>query len=399
MKVVGVGGRCQWFEMPSGKWILLVTISLLLLILSDYCKLVKRRRDDVIGNRFKLARSAAGLSLRGLSDRIENLVSAQAIGKYERDEAMPRSGVLMALADALGVSVDYLVGDTGMSLRAVHFRAKSRISRREQDRIGALVLHRLERYLTIEEVLDLQSVHWEQPRWAPYPVFNGLHEADRAASNLRNDWGLGLNPIPDMAELMEDRGIKIFCCSLSDGIDGMTADVRREGHSDAHVIVIDEDVSRDRQRFTIAHEIGHIVLDVSPGMGREMAVHRFAGAFLMPEEALWASIGKHRSNIDWRELLGLKLAFGMSIQAITHRCRALGIISQALLTRLVDTFAEVGWRGPPYREPLDMVGNRLGRFERLCFRALAEGAISESKAAELLEVPVGDLDRQWVPSA
>ena len=132
-----------------------------------------------------------------------------------------------------------------------------------------------------------------------------------------------------------------------------------------------------------------MILDVSPGMDRELAVHRFAGAFLMPEEALWASIGRHRSNIDWRELLGLKLAFGMSIQAITHRCRALGIISEALRKRLFDTFKQVGWRSPPYREPLDMAGSRLGRFERLCFRALAEGAISESKAAELLDVPSG----------
>ena len=41
----------------------------------------------------------------------------------------------------------------------------------------------------------------------------------------------------------------------------------------------------------------------------------------------------------------------------------------------------------------------LGRFERLCLRALAEGAISESRAAELLDVPVGELDSQWVPIA
>ena len=65
----------------------------------------------MIGNRLKLARSASGLSLRGLSDRIDNRVTAQAIGKYERDESMPSSGVLIALADALNVSVNYLVGD------------------------------------------------------------------------------------------------------------------------------------------------------------------------------------------------------------------------------------------------------------------------------------------------
>jgi transcriptional regulator with XRE-family HTH domain len=48
-----------------------------------------------------LARAASGLSLRELQEAIQNRVTAQAIGKYERDEDMPSSGVLAALARAL----------------------------------------------------------------------------------------------------------------------------------------------------------------------------------------------------------------------------------------------------------------------------------------------------------
>ena len=348
----------------------------------------------MIGNRLKLARSASRLSLRGLSDRIHNSVSAQAIGKYERNESMPSSGVLIALADALRVSVSYLAGDPAITLQSVDFRTKELASKREGDRIKAMVLHKLERYLTIEELLGLPSVHWHQPQSAPYPVINDLLEADRAASSLRNDWGLGLNPIPDMAELMEDRGVKVLFCDLS-GVDGLTTQVQRDGLPDAHVIVINQHHTRDRQRFTIAHEIGHMILDISTDVDEEKAAHRFAGAFLMPEEVLWTKIGKHRSNIDWRELIALKLTYGTSLQAITYRCKDLGIINQALMGRLFDIFKEDGWRSPPYREPLDMLGDRFGRFERLCFRALAERAISESKASELLEVSVFDLDSHW----
>ena len=349
----------------------------------------------MIRNRLRLARSAAGLSLRGLSDRMDNQVSAQAIGKYERDEAMPRSRVLIALADALNVPVSYLSGHPGMSLQAVDFRTKRVTSRREEHRIGAMVLQKLERYLSIEEILNMPSIHWDRPNLAPYPVVSGLLEADRAASALRNDWGLGLNPIYDMAELMEDHGVKVFFCPLEEGIDGLTAHVERENQPDARVIVVSQDVSRYRQRFTIAHEIGHMVLDTSSDVDSEEATYRFAGAFLMPEEVLWSKIGKHRSDIDWREFLALKLSFGMSIQAVTHRCRNLGIISQSLSNRLFDTFESLGWRRPPYREPLDTQGNRIGRFERLCLRALAEGAISESRASELLEVPVKELTDEW----
>jgi len=55
----------------------------------------------MIGARLKVARGASGLSLRALEDKIGRAVSAQAIGKYERDEAMPGSATLIALARGL----------------------------------------------------------------------------------------------------------------------------------------------------------------------------------------------------------------------------------------------------------------------------------------------------------
>ena len=349
----------------------------------------------MIGNRLRLARSAAGLSLRELSGRMDNKVTAQAIGKYERNESMPRSGVLIALADALNVSVTYLTGDSGIRLQSVAFRTDEKVGKREGDRIWATVLHLLERYLTIEDILGLPSVRWNRPRSAPYPVVNDLLEADRAASSLRQEWGFGLNPLPEVAELMEDKGVKVLFCPLSNDMSGLTAIVRRDDLYDVHVIVVNQDHNRHRQRFTIAHEIGHLVLDVSSRVDEEKAAHRFAGAFLLPEQVLWAKLGKHRSYIDWKELLVLKLIFGISLQAITYRCKDLGIISNALMGRLFDIFKKLGWRSPPYKEPLDALGNKFGRFEQLCYRALSEGAISESKASELLEISVHDLDR-WI---
>ena len=346
----------------------------------------------MIGNRLKLARAVSGLSLRGLSDRMDNFVTAQAIGKYERDESMPSSRVQIALADALHVSVNYLAGDPGMSLLSVDFRAKKVGSRSEDDRTRAMVLHMLERYLAIEEILGLPSVNWDSPRSAPYPVFKDLLEADRAAMSFRLDWGLGLNPIPNISELMEDRGVKVLFRSLADGVNGLTAHVRRENLSDVYVIVVDSNVGGDRQRLTIAHEIGHLVLEISDEMDEEKAAYRFAGALLLPEEVLWKEIGRHRTAIGMAELLRLKQVFGISVQAITYRCMDLGIISPALMGRMFRQYQKLGWRKPPYEEEFSMPGERSGRFETLCFRALAEGAISEAKASELLEIPVQDID-------
>lgn len=63
----------------------------------------------MIGKRLKLAREAAGLSLRAMEEAIRGKVSAQAIGKYENDQMMPGSDVLLALARALKVSPEYLL--------------------------------------------------------------------------------------------------------------------------------------------------------------------------------------------------------------------------------------------------------------------------------------------------
>ena len=348
----------------------------------------------MIGRRLNLSRAAAGLSLRDLEARIGGRVTAQAISKYERDESMPSSGVLIALADALGVSVDYLVGgDRDMALEAVEFRKKKLTSKREEAQVEARVLHLLERYLTVEELLDLSSVAWDKPREAPWPVPRGPEEAEHAAVGLRAAWGLGLDPIPDLVELLEERGVKVLSMALAN-IDGLTARVRREDKGIAPVIVANAGDWGERQRFTVAHELGHMVLDIAPKVDDEKSAHRFAGAFLIPAETLRGEIGKRRTSVGWGELFDLKRVFGVSVQALTYRCKDLGIFSNALFRQLFDEFSRRGWRRPPYREPHAMEGEKPTRFERLCFRALAEGAISDAKAAELLGIPVHELNRR-----
>lgn len=343
-----------------------------------------------IGQRIKISRRAKGLSLRDLEARIDNRVTAQAISKYERDESMPSSGVLIVLADVLGVSIDYLASDSEVALEAVEFREKRLTSRREEAQVEAKVLDLLERYLTVEEILHLPTVAWNMPRDAPWPVLHDVAEAEQAAICLRSHWGLGLDPIPNLVELLEERGIKVLTMPLSN-IDGLTARVRREDRSVAPVIVVNRHDGGERQRFTLAHELGHMALEVTPNINNEKAAHRFSGAFLMPAETLRAGVGKHRKSIGWSELFYLKRIFGVSVQALTYRCKDLGIFGNPLFRQLFNEFKDRGWRSPPYGEPWAMNGEEPRRFERLCLRAFAEGAISQSKAAELLRYSVHEL--------
>ena len=321
-----------------------------------------------VGQRIRVCRHASGLSLRDLEARIGNRVTAQAISKYERDEAMPGSGVLIALADALDVSVDYLASDSDIRLEAVDFRKKRLTSKREEAQVEARVLHLLERYLAVEEILRLPTVAWDMPREAPWPVLHDLAEAEHAALGLRAYWSLGLDPIPNLVELVEERGIKVLSMNLTN-IDGLTARVRREDRSVASVIVVNRGDWGERQRFTVAHELGHMVLDVAPKIDDEKAAHRFAGAFLMPAETLRVEIGKRRKSMGWSELFDLKRLFGVSVQALTYRCKDLGIFGNPLFRLLFNEFTRRGWRSPPYKEPWAMPGERPMRFERLVLSA------------------------------
>lgn len=345
----------------------------------------------MIGQRLKVARTAAGLSLRELQEKIGNLVTAQMIGRYERDEAMPGSAILIALADALDVSENYLVDQSDLRLEAVEFRKNRITNRKEEASVEATVLDAVERYLTIEDLVGAASAAWTPPPGAPFPV-RSLDEAEAAAARLRTLWNLGLDTVPNLAEFLEERGIKVMVIPLPRSVSGLACKVRQRTGRSVPVIVVNAADTGERQRLTIAHELGHVVLDVRHDVDEEKAAFRFGSAFLIPAEVLWAEVGQHRRAIAVGELVELKTLFGVSAQAIAYRCKELGIIGPGVHRGLFESFARLGWRSAPYHEPNPMLPENPRRFHRLCYRALAEGVVSEAKAAELLRLSVRQLN-------
>jgi Zn-dependent peptidase ImmA (M78 family) len=343
--------------------------------------------------KLKSARKAAGLSLRGLQERIGNAVTAQAIGRYERGEMRPTPDVLKRIAEALGVSENHLVSEGGIRLGKIEFRENFIRSKKEEAQVEAKVLRHLGRYLELEDLLQIGTTEWDQPRDYPY-VVKDLKDVELAAHKLRDDWKLGNDPIPNFSEFLEDRGIKTIYFILPASVAGVTCFVNREGLRKVPVIVINEDITGERQRFTLAHELGHLVLDNQSKIENENICNYFAGAFLMPDRILWATLGKHRSSISVGELISLKTFFGVSIQAIVFRCKNLGIISNSMYSDLFRVFARRGWLKPPYDEPERIQAEPSRRYQRLCYRALTEKVISEYKAAEFLDITPKDLEKE-----
>jgi Zn-dependent peptidase ImmA (M78 family)/DNA-binding XRE family transcriptional regulator len=350
----------------------------------------------LFGDRLKLARKKAGYSLRGLSDALKGEVTAQAIGKYERGEMMPSSGVLSRLAKVLDVSLEYLLSDEVEELEAVEFRKLSSTSAGARAQVEARVIDCLQRYLAIEEILDLDSGAWRAPRFGNR--FLGKEdEGEVLAQDLRKEWQLGIDPIPNMTALIEDRGIKVLVIPLPAGVSGLTCLVRRPRHKmKVPVIVVNENVTLERRRLTLAHELAHRLIDgASPG-DHEKASNVFAGAFLVPRDHLVREIGNSRKALGYQELIELKRMYRVSAAAFLVRLKQVGIVNDSTLSYAFQTFAK-GWRSsePKPLEGPDELGKyeRPRRFERLCYRALAEGMISLGKATELLQQPLAKIEQ------
>ena len=349
----------------------------------------------MFSERLKLARKRSGLSLRALSSAMDGLVSAQAIGKYERAEMMPSSTVAIALADALKVSPSYLLSPSSVSLESVEFRKLSSTRARERAAVEAEVLDHVDRYLQVEEILGIDTTGQDMPDGAPYSI-QSMEDAEEVATTLRAAWNLGSAPIQNMTELLEEHGIKVFKLDLPERVDGLSCQVHRLNGGDVPVVVCSTGKSVERQRFTIAHELGHLVLDIPSTIPEEKACHRFAGAFLVPQAELIREVGRRRHNFGFAELIEIKRMFGISAAALVMRMRDLGIINEATLRTI---FRGIGssWRS---EEPHPLDREELPtRFRRLCLRALAENEISDSKAAELLRLRVSEIDRIMVGSA
>lgn len=346
-----------------------------------------------IGERIVLARKRKGLSLRALEAAMDGLVSAQAIGKYERGEMIPGSKVLIALAKALDVTIPYLVSPQQARLQNVDFRKKASTTAKERARVEAEVLQAVERYLQIEQILGLPSERWEQP-FEPVEL-DSLEEAEAVAARVRQEWNLGDAPIRDLTELLEEKGIKVLLLDLPETVSGLTCMVQREGHPDVPVIVVNHGHVLERRRHTLAHELAHRLV-IGSEEWIEKAMDRIAGAVLVPEAPVLAELGRPRQSVSYREIMLLKRHFRVSAISLWVRLYRLQIIGESTYQNAYRTFARTWRKDEP--EALESEPGTLeqpNRFQRLCFRALSEGLISLVKAAELLQMPVDQVVKGW----
>ncbi|MFG1668065.1 helix-turn-helix domain-containing protein [Streptomyces sp. Y7] len=335
------------------------------------------------GRRLRLARHLAGLRKNGLADKVGKTPTA--IASYEKNTKRPAPATVAQLSLALGVDPSFfLPGPVELEFADVvaHFRSLRSTTQLARDQALAYGLATVEVSATLER-------HVEFPA-ANIPHFEVRDDADspeEAANLLRSSWDMPLGPLPHLVRGAENRGILVvFSALASASVDAYSF----EGMS--RPVVALNPAKRDyyRQRFDLAHELGHLVMhtDAEPGSAKtEAQADRFASEFLMPRDQIHDLLP---GKADWGQLQRLKESWGVSLQALLYRSRALGVMSDVTYRNAMMYLSSKGWRRqePGVMPVLEQPSLLPGAV------TLLEGSgVSQHTLAEEARVPL-DLFRQ-----
>jgi Zn-dependent peptidase ImmA (M78 family)/transcriptional regulator with XRE-family HTH domain len=350
----------------------------------------------MIAERIRQARLAAGLTLAELGNQLG--VSHTAIQKFEKGLLTPSSTQLLKIARACDIRTEYFFRTHNVTLLNPEFRKHATFGKKAQEALKIKVIE------MVEKRMELLSAF---PQW-PLPAFasprtltglpkqiNALDEIDPFADKVRGLWQLGMNPIGDLTDTLEGLGLLVIVVDDDHrGFSGMTATAQTEDGNRYPIVAVSNRWPGDRQRFTLAHEVGHILLHgrLTADIDEEKACDRFAGSFLVPCVAVHHVLGDKRHALEWQELYALKHEFGLSMAGWLTRAKQCGVITDSTYLSTIKRFSAKGWRKLEPGNPLPQ--EEPGLFQQLVYRALAEQYISEAKAAELLGIPLARFHKQ-----
>jgi Zn-dependent peptidase ImmA (M78 family)/transcriptional regulator with XRE-family HTH domain len=361
-----------------------------------------------IGDNVRRLMKLRALTIPKLSGR--SRMGTAALSNILNRKAEPRSSTLIKIADALGVSVQDLLSDSPR-LQSLRFRSAKSLSAPEKasrDQLKHDTALWLSDYRLLEDLLA-------QPLKPVLSVRPARNAAD-AAMSVRKQLGVDSRaPICDIPELAEKAGIKLrirpFGYKKTFGLS-----VGEHDGGPAIVVNSEAGIPVERQIFTVAHELAHLLLhkdsyDASreeENAEEEKEANLFAGVLLLPDDALredWESA----RGLPWVErVLHIKKLFKVSYLTVLVRLDQIypGVGLQSLIKDfraaysslnghdLKDHYepdaieAPVAAKDPAELNPADFVEER---FARLVREAYEKDLISIGRAGEMLHRSLEDM--------
>lgn len=310
-----------------------------------------------IGDRVRRLRLGLGLSQLDLAN--SSGVASGIVSMIENDRHTPNAATLRALAQVLDCTPSYLTEWSAVDAHKLDrpkLRAYADASQRSVDRTtyDSITAVEVIQKLSLRRIDDL------------LPVFDGdLNDdvaIDEIAANVRTAAGLHASEvIPNVIRAAERLGCVVLPMDSELGrhwglsfrvSDVPVIRVTRPSHDAEH------DVPGDRQRFTVAHELGHLVLHAALGQPTspeaatrmENEANRFAAAFLVPGDSLLDDFEAAGGRATLSTFATLKSKWGYSIKAFVMRFRQLGVIDDAQARGLYKQISARKWnKDEPYR--------------------------------------------------
>jgi Zn-dependent peptidase ImmA (M78 family)/DNA-binding XRE family transcriptional regulator len=298
-----------------------------------------------------MVREAKGWTQRDLSDRLE--MTQGLVSKVENGLIALTGERLEKYAEVLDCPTDLLIDDhpvRGLEVTCLHHRRKGSLMpvgvKKKVEALTHLTRVSVEGFLNgIDITLD------EQLERLPIDQFEG--GAEEAAQVMRARWRVPSGPIPNMITLLEAVGILVVVRPLGthaqDAVSTWPHEVGRPP-----IMLINSGLPADRQRFTAAHELGHLVMHVLPGPDQEKEANVFAAEFLAPAEELKPQLEGLRPS-DFPRLVELKAQWGLSVAALIQRAKDLDCISDKQFRDFRIKLSRMGWTT---REPVQLPDER-----------------------------------------
>lgn len=319
------------------------------------------------------------LSMKELASMIQ--VTPMAISHYENGERKPSMDVILALAKALNVKVSDFLANRDENLVFSHgeFRKGSKLSVKQQDYICASVEEYMNRFYSAVEILGGEVL-------PDAPVCHGVRlssNTEEDAKALRKYLRISeAGPVGNLVELLENKGVLVYFLNVdSDAFSGMNGLV-----GDRPYIVVNGNMSPERIRSTIAHEMAHFIFVWPENMADKEIESRataISGSFLLSEEDAKREMGIRRSAVT-KDMAIICKEYGISMYLLVKRARLCGIITDKIEKDFYISAGQHGWKR---NEPVRIPREEPMLFSQLVFRAVSENEISVQKGAELLKRP------------
>lgn len=267
----------------------------------------------------RIARQARGLSQTGLSK--QSGVSQANLSKLENGLIGHSTDVLDRIASALHFPrslffESYRVLGLPMSVHPM-YRKRARVGQRNLERLEAelnirlLHIQRLLKSAEFEPELSLPELNIDD--------FDGGPE--QIAELVRRTWLVPTGPMKNLVGWVERAGCVVVHCDFAalsvDGVTISSADM-------PPCIFLNRNQPADRQRFSLAHELGHIVMHRVPSPAMEDEANAFASALLMPAHEVRPYLS---DRLTIQRLAALKPIWRVSMQALLYRAKAIGTIN------------------------------------------------------------------------